>query len=194
MYFNLLRNKNNILNFFFYLKQLFFRDFLKINKSHLSLLKIINIIIFNIILNLINLLPFSFCLFSQYYIFISFTVIVWISCIINSIIFNFKNIIIHLTPLGCPLPIRIFINLIELIRMIIRPITLSVRITANLLAGHLLIHLIREFSFFLRDLRFFITFITFFLIIILNILEIGVSIIQPYIFSTLINIYFSENT
>ena len=115
------------------------------------------------------------------------------SCIIFSINYFFEKIIYHLTPRGCPIAISPFMVLIELIRLIIRPITLRVRISANLLAGHLLIHLLNEFSFFLMNLNIINLFLSVFILLILNILEIAVSIIQPYIFCTLINMYLCEN-
>jgi F-type H+-transporting ATPase subunit a len=96
--------------------------------------------------------------------------------------------------MGCPIIIRFFIVIIEIIRILIRPITLRVRISANLLAGHLLIHLLTEFSFFLLNLRFLNLFITLLFIIILNLLEIGVGIIQSYILCTLLNIYLCETS
>lgn len=105
----------------------------------------------------------------------------------------FKNSILHLVPRGCPNILSPFIVVIEIIRLIIRPITLRVRISANLLAGHLLIHLLVEFSFFLINFRSLNLILSLLILFILNLLEIGVSIIQPYIFCTLLNIYLCEN-
>ncbi|RWS06633.1 ATP synthase F0 subunit 6-like protein, partial [Leptotrombidium deliense] len=76
------------------------------------------------------------------------------------------------------------IVLIELTRNIIRPITLSVRLTANIVAGHLLISLLEQFlggsssSIILSR--------------ILLILETGVAIIQGYVFSVLASLYYQE--
>nr|ABY71749.1 secretory protein [Chilobrachys guangxiensis] len=56
----------------------------------------------------------------------------------------------HLVPEGAPLILAPFIVLIERVRHLIRPITLSVRLAANMIAGHLIIGLIasiREVSF-----------------------------------------------
>jgi F-type H+-transporting ATPase subunit a len=168
-------------------------DFNKVNKSCINLNILILVFIFNVILNIINLLPFSFCLNSQLRIFFFFRFLIWLSCVFLSINKFIKRFFSHLTPIGCPLVLRPLIVLIEFIRLIIRPITLRVRISANILAGHLLIHLLTEFSFFLINLTYFsLIFSTLFLFI-LNLLEIGVAIVQPYIFCTLINIYLTEN-
>merc|ERR1711935_171423 len=79
------------------------------------------------------------------------------------------------------------IVLIELVRNFIRPITLSVRLAANIVAGHLLIRLINGGSLSLSRAIFIILggLILFFL-------EIAVAFIQGYVFSTLSVMYFSE--
>jgi len=48
----------------------------------------------------------------------------------------------HLIPLNTPIILTPFLVLIETIRIIIRPLSLSIRLTANLIAGHLLITLL----------------------------------------------------
>lgn len=148
---------------------------------------------FNVFINVINLIPFSFRLNSQLGIFFFFSFNLWISCVFLSLNKFLINFFIHLTPMGCPIVLRPLIVIIEIISLLIRPITLSVRISANILAGHLLIHLLTEFSFFLFNFSILRLLISTLFLIILNILELGVAIVQPYIFCTLINIYLTEN-
>ena len=52
------------------------------------------------------------------------------------------NALAHLVPLGTPAPLMPFMVVIEVIRNLIRPITLSVRLAANMIAGHLLLTLL----------------------------------------------------
>jgi F0F1-type ATP synthase membrane subunit a len=73
--------------------------------------------------------------------------------------------------------------LIEIIRQLIRPITLSVRLAANLTAGHLILSLLASLSFVYRV----------FSQIPLIILEILVALVQPFVFCILLYLYFSEN-
>jgi F-type H+-transporting ATPase subunit a len=83
----------------------------------------------------------------------------------------------HLVPAGCPIYLISFIIFIELIRLSIRPITLRVRLIANITAGHLLLFLVSQFI------------IPSFLLILL---EIIVRLIQAFVFSLLLSLYLSE--
>lgn len=97
-------------------------------------------------------------------------------------------VIAHLVPMGSPMILSFFIVIIETVRNIIRPITLSVRLTANIIRGHLLIHLLSSISIF-RNLLFILR-IPF--IIILLILETAVAFIQGFVFVILISLYINE--
>jgi len=92
-----------------------------------------------------------------------------------------------LVPSGTPAILIPLIVLIELVRNIIRPLTLAVRLAANIVAGHLLISLINQSAFGRIVLG---------LILIrgacLIVLEMSVAVIQGYVFTTLRNLYFSE--
>lgn len=95
----------------------------------------------------------------------------------------------HLVPLGTPIILMPFIVLIESIRNIIRPITLSVRLAANLTAGHLLLILLGESIVNSRILIIIaVTAAQFALIT----LEAAVAVIQAYVFATLSTLYASE--
>merc|ERR1712228_1168407 len=101
--------------------------------------------------------------------------------IIYSTINNINFFLSHLVPLGTPVALIPLIVVIEIVRRLIRPITLSVRLAANIVAGHLLIALIRGPLSVVRFFRFF-----------LILLELAVSFIQAYVFSTLISLYIIE--
>lgn len=94
----------------------------------------------------------------------------------------------HLVPLGCPSILIPFIVLIESISLVIRPLTLSIRLIANLTAGHIIIVLLRIGVF--KNLFFFHLSILGEMIIL--ILEIAVAFIQPYVFFILLVLYVQE--
>lgn len=95
----------------------------------------------------------------------------------------------HLVPLGTPSILVPFIVGIELVRNIIRPITLAVRLAANITAGHLILTLIRRP---LPSRGLFTSLVIFGGILPVIVLEIAVSLIQRYVFITLVCLYLRE--
>ena len=83
--------------------------------------------------------------------------------------------------------------IIETISLFIQPVALAVRLTANITAGHLLIHLIGGATLALISISITTALITFIILVLLTILEFAVAIIQAYVFETTlystINVY-----
>uniref|UniRef100_A0A7N5PA21 ATP synthase F(0) complex subunit a n=1 Tax=Ailuropoda melanoleuca TaxID=9646 RepID=A0A7N5PA21_AILME len=84
--------------------------------------------------------------------------------------------------------------LIETVSLLIRPIALGVRLTANITAGHLLIHMISSTTIELMNTSIIIPSFTLILLLALTILEIAVACIQAYVFTLLLSLYLEENT
>lgn len=142
-----------------------------------------------IIFNFLGLFPYIFTRTSHLSINLSIAIPLWLRIILFGWI-NFTNhIFIHLVPQGTPKILIPFIVLIESIRNIIRPITLTIRLTANIIAGHLLLTLLGNIGS-----KIIIILIPFLLIsqIVLLMLESAVAIIQSYVFSVLITLYIRE--
>jgi len=90
-------------------------------------------------------------------------------------------------PQGTPYVLTPFIVLIELTRILIRPITLSVRLSANITAGHLLLSILVSFVS-----RLSFSFFYYFVVLLMDVLELGVAVIQSYVFFVLTSMYVSE--
>lgn len=160
-----------------------------INKYIINIFLFLRIIIFIIILNLFRLIPYIFTSTRHLLFNLSIAFSIWLRFIIYSII-NFPiKTLRHLVPLNSPKFLINFIVIIELIRLFIRPWTLSIRLSANLISGHLILILLRNF------IINFILLFPFTLLIqnILLILEISIALIQAYVFSILLTLYFSES-
>jgi F-type H+-transporting ATPase subunit a len=92
-------------------------------------------------------------------------------------------------PQGTPSALIIFIVLIETIRNFIRPGTLAIRLTANIIAGHLLITLLGNTG---SSILNYILILLLIIQILLLILESAVAIIQSYVFTVLRTLYSRE--
>jgi F-type H+-transporting ATPase subunit a len=77
-----------------------------------------------------------------------------------------------------------------------KPISLGVRLFINLMAGHTLLKVIVGFAWsmlLLEDLMALIHLVPLFLLVILMGLELGVALIQAYVFTILICIYLNDS-
>nr|WEF75044.1 ATP synthase F0 subunit 6 [Amblyomma cajennense] len=148
------------------------------------------IVIFSIIMfsNLLGLLPYVFTPSSHLLFSMFFSFPLWISFIGFSLINKFNKTMSHLVPLGSPIALSFFMVLIETVSNLIRPITLSIRLTANMISGHLLIHLLSS----MMMIKFSLYSLMFPVMIMLLILESAVAIIQSFVFVTLMSLYLNE--
>nr|YP_010329457.1 ATP synthase F0 subunit 6 [Haemaphysalis mageshimaensis]UNO53992.1 ATP synthase F0 subunit 6 [Haemaphysalis mageshimaensis] len=138
--------------------------------------------------NLLGLLPYVFTASSHLIFTMYFAFPFWLSLIIFSVFKKFNKFMAHLVPLGSPIFLSSFMVLIETVSNLIRPITLSVRLMANMISGHLLIHLLSSLAL----LNNFMLIMTIPVMIMLVILETAVAIIQSFVFVTLISLYINE--
>jgi len=138
--------------------------------------------------NLIGLYPYIFTATRHLVITLTIALPFWILFIIYGWLNLTNHIFTHLVPLGTPIALRFFIVLIETTSNIIRPITLSVRLAANIIAGHLLLSLLSG----IRESMPLMFIPSFIILIALLILEYAVALIQRYVFITLISLYLTE--
>lgn len=156
------------------------------NGRTLMFISLFSIILFN---NFLGLFPYIFTRTSHIVITLSLALPLWISFILYGWLINTQHIFIHLVPQGTPSILIIFIVCIETIRNVIRPGTLAIRLTANIIAGHLLITLLGNTG---SSLRYYIIVLLLTVQIILLLLECAVAIIQSYVFTVLRTLYSRE--
>nr|YP_010759757.1 ATP synthase F0 subunit 6 [Ornithoptera alexandrae]WEY05469.1 ATP synthase F0 subunit 6 [Ornithoptera alexandrae]WEY05482.1 ATP synthase F0 subunit 6 [Ornithoptera alexandrae]WEY05495.1 ATP synthase F0 subunit 6 [Ornithoptera alexandrae]WEY05508.1 ATP synthase F0 subunit 6 [Ornithoptera alexandrae] len=156
------------------------------NGSTMIFISLFLFIFFN---NFLGLFPYIFTCTSHLTISLSISLTLWLSFMIYGWINNSQHMFIHLIPQSTPTILMPFMVLIESISNIIRPGTLAVRLTANMIAGHLLLTLLSNTYMILPTYLLFILII---IQILLLTLEFAVSIIQSYVFSILSTLYSSE--
>lgn len=156
------------------------------NGSTFIFISLFSLILFN---NFIGLFPYIFTRTSHLTLTLSLALPLWLCFILYGWINHTQHIFAHLVPQGTPAVLIPFIVCIETIRNIIRPGTLAVRLTANIIAGHLLLTLLGNTGPSISYLL-----VTFLLIaqIALLILESAVAIIQSYVFAVLRTLYSRE--
>nr|QJQ72519.1 ATP synthase F0 subunit 6 [Nymphalis ladakensis] len=166
-----------------------FKTLLGPNSSNGSTFIFISLFFFIFFNNFLGLFPYIFTSTSHLNISLSLSLTLWLSFMMYGWINNTQHMFIHMIPQGTPMILMPFMVLIETISNIIRPGTLAVRLTANMIAGHLLITLLSSTGINMPNyLVIFLIFIQ----ILLLILESAVSIIQAYVITILSTLYSSE--
>lgn len=158
----------------------------RFNGTTFIFISLFSFILFN---NFLGLFPYIFTRTSHITITLSLALPLWLSFIIFGWINNTKHIFAHLVPQGTPPVLIPFIVLIETIRNIIRPGTLAVRLSANIIAGHLLLTLLGNTG---NSLSIIFISLLIFTQLLLLILESAVAIIQAYVFTILRTLYSRE--
>lgn len=108
--------------------------------------------------------------------------------------YKIKTSLAYFLPQGTSLPLIPMLVIIETISLFILPIALAVWLTANITAGHLLIHLIGGATLALMSVSTPTALITFIILILLTILELAMTLIQAYVFTLLVSLYLHDNT
>nr|ANH54397.1 ATP synthase F0 subunit 6 [Ephestia kuehniella] len=161
------------------------------NKIYSSSSTFIFISLFSFILfnNFLGLFPYIFTSTSHLTLSLSLSLPLWLSFMLYGWINNTNHMFSHMIPQGTPNILMPFMVLIETISNIIRPGTLAVRLTANMIAGHLLMTLLSGTGSIMPS--FFIPLLIIIQILLL-ILESAVAIIQSYVIAILSTLYSSE--
>lgn len=97
-------------------------------------------------------------------------------------------------PLGAPLGLSPLLVIIELVSNLSKPVALGMRLAANLTAGHILLAILADFGMKLLLISSsMINIIPMLIILFMVTLEIGVLVIQAYVFSMLTMIYIKDS-
>jgi F-type H+-transporting ATPase subunit a len=162
-------------------------------KGQAYVIYITTLFFFILLSNFIGLIPYSFTITSH----ISLTFMLGASSVIGLTIIGFLKQKLHFldlfVPKGVPKVLLPLLISIEVVSYIARGFSLSIRLFANLMSGHSLIHILLFFITKILKFNFFFGLIGFFLIIIIFLLEIGISFLQAYVFVVLVSIYLKDS-
>jgi F-type H+-transporting ATPase subunit a len=146
--------------------------------------------------NLQGMIPYSFTVTSHFIITLGLSFSIFIGITIVGFQINGLHFFSILLPAGVPLPLAPFLVLLELISYCFRALSLGIRLFANMMAGHSLVKILSGFAWTMlcmNNIMYFIGDLGPLLIVFaLTGLELGVAILQAYVFTILICIYLND--
>ncbi|MGD9538484.1 MAG: F0F1 ATP synthase subunit A [Alphaproteobacteria bacterium] len=138
--------------------------------------------------NLLGLIPYAFTFTSHIVVTFLLAIVIFIGVTILGIIIHKHHFFSYFAPAGVPIYLMPVLVPIEIVSYIARPISLSVRLFANMMAGHTILHV---FGTFIAALAFF-GFLPFGFMVALYGLEILVACLQAYVFAILTCLYIRD--
>lgn len=150
---------------------------------------------FIFVANVISLIPYSFALTANFMFVISLSFIIWLGI---TILGFYKHGLVFFSlfvPMNTPLPLVPLLVLIELLSYVARAISLGLRLSVNICAGHLLISILSGLLFNFMSISFIsfiFGFIPLLIILAIFLLELAIGLIQSYVWSILTASYLKD--
>nr|YP_002970611.1 ATP synthase F0 subunit 6 [Laccotrephes robustus]ACJ69525.1 ATP synthase F0 subunit 6 [Laccotrephes robustus] len=152
-------------------------------------LMMISLFLFILFNNMMGLLPYIFTSSSHMTFTMTMALPMWMSLMLFGWINKTQSMFAHLIPTGTPPILMPFMVCIETISNLIRPGALAVRLTANMIAGHLLMSLLGNSVTSMSTIMIMMMIM---IQMMLMLFETAVALIQAYVFSILSTLYTSE--
>jgi F-type H+-transporting ATPase subunit a len=150
---------------------------------------IFSLFMFVLFCNMVGMLPYSFTVTSHIIVTLIMALFIFIAVtIIGFVKHGFKYLSIFV-PSGVPAVLLPLITIIEIISYLSRPVSLSVRLFANMMAGHTML---KVFGGFVISLGFLGGWLPLGFSVALTGLEILVAFLQAYVFAILTCIYLND--
>ena len=146
---------------------------------------------FILICNLFGLAPFGFSCTSYMAITFFLSLTVWFSALFLGLSTHKLKFLKYFVPdVGWQMVVVLII--IELISYVIRAFSLAIRLSANIIAGHTLLHIIANLKLGIIKVMFCVAPIVLVLLLMIFFLEIGVAFVQSYVFLMLTSLYLND--
>ena len=145
--------------------------------------------------NVLGLIPHSFTYTSHIIVTFALAAMIFFAVTIFGIINHGAKFFTLFAPSGVPIALQFLIVPIEILSFMIRPITLSVRLFANMVAGHLMLKVFAGFSTMLLGLGVggvALGLVPMIFNVAIYALELLVALLQAYIFAILSAIYLKD--
>jgi len=146
---------------------------------------IYSLFLFILFLNLVGLIPYSFTATAHFALTLGFSTTIIMGVTLLGLYLHGLRFFSLFVPAGTPLALVPMLVLIESVSYLARAFSLGIRLSANMLAGHILLHIIADFSWsFITGSLLGVILIPLPLLFLTLLygLEIGVALIQAYVF------------
>lgn len=151
---------------------------------------IFTLFMFVLFCNLFGMIPFSFTVTSHIIVTFALAIFIFVGTTLLAIYkHGLKNFLGFFLPHGTPWWMAPMMYMIELFSYLARPVSLSVRLTANMMAGHTMLKVIAGFVIALGLIGGWAPLS---LLVVLTGFEIFVAILQAYIFTVLTCVYLND--
>lgn len=150
---------------------------------------------FVLLSNLLGMMPYFFTVTSQIIVTAALAVLVIVTVIITGFVKNGLGFLKLFAPSGLPLVLAPFIILIEVISFLSRPLSLSLRLFANMLGGHIVLKVFAFFVLILSSmgiLGILGAAAPLLVGIALTALEFLIAFLQAFVFALLASIYLND--
>lgn len=143
---------------------------------------------FIVVLNLLGMLPYGYTVTSHIAVTGALALLVFGLVTIVGFVKHGLNFLSFFVPKGVPVPMLLLVVPIEVLSYFMRPVSHSVRLFANMTAGHTML---KVFGTFVVQMQIFGV-LPFLLIVALTGLELGIAILQAYVFAILTCLYIND--
>ena len=150
---------------------------------------VFTLFMFILFCNLIGLVPFTFTVTSHIIVTFVMAAVVFIGVTVIGIVRHGRHFLSLFVPAGVPIFLLPLIVVIEFLSYLTRPISLSVRLFANMMAGHTML---KVFAGFVIGLGIWLGWLPLAFIVALTALELVIAILQAYVFAILTCIYLND--
>jgi len=156
---------------------------------------VFSLFMFVLVANLVGLIPYTFTVTAHLIVTAALALLVIGTVIVYGFVRHGTHFLHLFVPSGVPAFLLPFLVVIEVISFLSRPISLSLRLFANMLAGHIAL---KVFAFFVVGLAsagivgWFGAVLPFGMIVALTALELLVAVLQAYVFAVLTSIYLND--
>ena len=150
---------------------------------------IFTLFMFILFCNLIGMVPYTFTVTSHIIVTFALAMVVFLGVTVVGFIKHGAHFLKLFVPSGVPIVLLPLIVMIEVISYLTRPISLSVRLFANMMAGHTML---KVFGGFVVALGVLGGWAPLAFVVALTGLEIGIAMLQAYVFTILTCIYLND--